>query len=399
MLTLGHHPHHRYMFPKLFLMSFQRLFLHGAIQVVQSAFARPGFGIESEWGSAQAFKIGDDDLGMGYEICNGDDGALQSSEDEWEDSDREQSDTAAAMLEGELLDEPSAARMQQDDETLNTGFVYLAPIRSFKRHSEEIDDNDEESETLIVRKRHRSAPEVGGTATLGPEPAYQAASVKGRGKYVPLSAWSKEEKSAATLLVEDHPNISINELYEWSRRRGHLIKRSSIKAFIGRVKAGQEATRKRGSGRPLSLLDLHKEDLETAVEMNPRISSRQLAAVLGIPRTSAQLMCKQLGYHRYKMVEEELLDLPHGKPTGPGFTIWGGVAGNGKKLPLLLLEQGQTVGGREYRYFLENHIIPTAERLIGHDFIYQHDWAPGHNDSKTHQMLIAKEIRYLDRSE
>ncbi|CAJ0559020.1 unnamed protein product, partial [Mesorhabditis spiculigera] len=98
-------------------------------------------------------------------------------------------------------------------------------------------------------------------------------------------------------------------------------------------------------------------------------------------------------------VEEELLDLPHGKPTGPGFTFWGGVGGNGQKLPLLVLEQGQTIGGREYRYFLTSHIIPNAELLIGPDFIYQHDWAPGHNDTKTHQMLIEKGIRYLDRSE
>ncbi|CAJ0571353.1 unnamed protein product, partial [Mesorhabditis spiculigera] len=328
----------------------------------------------------------------------------------------------------------------------------ITSIQATKRRSLQIDDGDEEAETVIVRKRHRSAPEVGGTAILGPVPAYQAAAVTGRGKYVSLCAWSKEEKSAATLLVEDHPDISVNELFEWSRRRGHLIKRSSIRAFIVRP----------GSGRPLSLMELHKEDLEAAVKMNPRISSRQLAAVLGIPRTSARLMCQQLGYRRYKMrpvqmlsaknkedrlrcarnfldglesgdldlkrilfsdekfiridppkgdqfvlskattkreVEEELLDMPHGKPTGPGFTFWGGVGGNGKKLPLLVLEQGQRIGGLEYRYFLEHHIIPYAEQLFGHNFIYQHDWAPGHNDTKTHQMLIQKGIRYLDRSE
>ncbi|CAJ0559018.1 unnamed protein product, partial [Mesorhabditis spiculigera] len=219
-------------------------------------------------------RIEDDDLGVGYEFYNSVDEVLQNQEDEWEDSDNEELDTASAAMQNEQLDDSSAERMQTGEDTLNP-----ASIEARKRQSEAIDDNEDEAETIIVRKRHRSAPEVGATAALGPVPDYPAVSCKGRGKYVSLSAWSKEERIAATLLVQDNTGISVNELFEWYR----------------------------ALAAPLSLMELHKADLEAAVELNPRISSRQLAAVLGIPRASARHMCKELGYRRYKIRPVQML--------------------------------------------------------------------------------------------
>ncbi|CAJ0574351.1 unnamed protein product, partial [Mesorhabditis spiculigera] len=399
-------------------------------------------------------QIGEDDLDVGYAMCDSVDEEDESDENEGEED--AGSEARKATAAGDVQDTSGTEEAMDTEDDL----CLPAAVQARKRHSVEILEDDDETETVVVRKRHRSAPETSAASSMGQIPAYLAASTRGRGKYVPLSAWTKEEKIAATLLVED--GMTVEQLFDWARQRGYLIKRTNLKNFVYRVRAGQGATRKAGSGRPNTLMNLHMADLEKAIAFNPRISGRQLASVVGITEPAVRRLCKELGYKRYKMqpvqrltdkdkekrltcasnflraldsgeislrkivfsdekfihidppkahqhifskaktkreVEEQLLDLPHGKPKGVGFTYWGGISGDGKKLPLLIMEQGQTIGGREYRYFLNDHIIQNAQHEVGPDFVYQHDWAPAHNDARTHQLLIDKGIRYLDRSE
>ncbi|CAJ0574481.1 unnamed protein product, partial [Mesorhabditis spiculigera] len=342
--------------------------------------------------------IEDDDISVGYEAC----GEVQEirSEDDFSDDDLEMEltngeqetdragETRAAVEE--TMDYDGDVCKEKVDDIEQESLEAAGPIAGSKRRSESIEEDCSDEELIIHRKRARSGSQ-------GQERPM------GRNRYVPLTAWPEELKATATHLVRDL-KMDTDGLLRWSSSLGYLVQRNQLRKFINRVKKGQTAQRKEVPVH--SLTDRNKEarvkcskNLLAALQsgdvlISKLVFSDEKTINIDPPRGHEWVLSKA---GSKKEVDSELLDLPHGKPTGPGYLIHGAVTGTGQKLPLIILEKGINIGGPEYRYMLQRHITPAAQQLVGDDFIFQHDWAPGHNANETHAWLVQNNIRYLDR--